>query len=667
MCFFHSTAEAGNHSHPSGLELKYIDRSVRPQDDLYGYTSGKWLKEAVLPAHRARFGSFDELRDKAELQVRAIIEELAQSRDLKPGSEAKKIADLYSSFMDEAKIEALDALPLKAEFAKIDAIQTRTDLWARLGAFNLEGVNTPIGLGIEQDGKDSTRYLVHLSQSGIGLPDRDYFLKDDDAKLKSARVAYQAHIAKVLGMMGEPDPEGQASRVIAFETQLAQVQWTKVAMRDPIKTYNKLTLPALKTLAPEYDWEPLLLASGISMDQVHELIVTTPSFFSESGKVIEGASLQTLKSYLKWHAARHLMPYLSKRFADADFEFYGKTLRGIPENRPRWKRGVGMVEMALGEAVGKIYVERHFPPKAKARMDALVANLMTAYRQSMQNLEWMSAETRTAAQLKLSKFNIKIAYPQKWRDYQGLEVIPGDVVGNVTRHAIFESQRQIARLGKPVDREEWLMTPQTVNAYYNPAMNEIVFPAAILQPPFFNFEADEAVNYGGIGAVIGHEISHGFDDQGSQYDGDGNLRDWWTQEDHAQFDQRTNRLVAQYERYEPVKGYHVNGKLTLGENIADNSGLAIAYKAYQLSLEGKPAAVIEDMTGEQRFYMGWAQVWRGKARESEAIRLIKVDPHSPAEVRGNAPLVNQPGFYNAFGVKSGDKLYLPEAERVTIW
>lgn len=326
-----------------------------------------------------------------------------------------------------------------------------------------------------------------------------------------------------------------------------------------------------------------------------------------------------------------------------------------------------MVESILGDAVGKIYVERHFPPKAKARMDALVANLMTAYRQSMQNLDWMSAETREAAQLKLSKFNVKIGYTKKWKDYSGLEVIHGDVVGNVTRASVFESNRHIARLGKPVDREEWLMTPQTVNAYYNPAMNEIVFPAAILQPPFFNAESDEAVNFGGIGAVIGHEISHGFDDQGSQYDGEGNLRDWWSPEDHAQFDQRTNRLIAQYERYEPVKGYHVNGKLTLGENIADNSGLAIAYKAYQLSLGGRPAEIIEGMTGDQRFYMGWAQIWRGKARESEAIRLIKVDPHSPAEVRGNAPLVNQPGFYSAFGVQSGDKLYLPEPERVTIW
>ncbi len=667
MCFFQTAAEADDHSHPSGLALKYIDRTVRPQDDLYGYTSGKWLKDAELPADRARFGSFDELRDKAELQVRAIIEELAASKDLKQGSDAQKIADLYSSFMDEAKIEALDDQPLKAEFAKIDLIQSKADLPAMFGAFNLKGIHTPIGLGIEQDGKDSTRYLLHLSQDGIGLPDRDYFLKEEDAKLKSARIAYQAHITKVLKMMGEPDAEGQASKIVAFETALAQAQWTKVALRDPLKTYNKFSLTELKALAPEFDWDHLLPASGIPMNQISDLIVATPSFFSETGKMMEATPVEIFKSYLKWQAARRLMPYMSKRFVDADFEFYSKNLRGIPENRPRWKRGVGMVEMALGEAVGKIYVDRHFPPKAKERMDALVGNLMTAYRQSMQNLEWMSAETRTAAQLKLSKFNVKIGYTKKWRDYQGLSVVRGDVVGNATRAAVFESEREIARLGKPVDRDEWLMTPQTVNAYYNPAMNEIVFPAAILQPPFFNFEADDAVNYGGIGAVIGHEISHGFDDQGSQYDGDGNLRDWWSQEDHAQFDQRTNRLVSQYEHYEPVKGYHVNGKLTLGENIADNSGLAIAYKAYLLSLAGKPAATIEDMTGEQRFYMGWAQVWRGKVRESEAIRLIKVDPHSPAEVRGNAPLVNQPGFYSAFGVQSGDKLYLPEPERVTIW
>lgn len=667
MCFFHTSAEANDHSHPSGLELNYIDRSVRPQDDLYGYTSGIWLKDAELPSDRARYGSFDELRDKAELQVRTIIEELASRKDLTPGSDAQKIADLYNSFMDEDAIEAIDDQPLKSEFAKIDAIQSKSELWSHLGALNLVGVNTPIGIGIEQDGKDSTRYLVYLMQDGIGLPDRDYFLKEDDTKLKAARSAYVEHITQVFTMMGEPHPAEQAKEILAFETALAQAQWSKVALRDPIKTYNKFTPEGLKTLAPQIEWDPLLAASGLPMNQVHELIVSTPSFFEETGKRMDVTSLDTLKSYLKWHAAKRWMPYLSKRFVESDFNFYNKTLRGIPENRPRWKRAVGLVEMSLGEAVGKLYVERHFPPAAKARMDALVGNLMTAYRQSIQNLTWMSAETRAAAQRKLSQFNVKIAFPNKWRDYKDLEVIHGDVVGNIQRHAVFESRRQIARLGKPVDREEWLMTPQTVNAYYNPAMNEIVFPAAILQPPFFNFEADDAVNYGGIGAVIGHEISHGFDDQGSQYDGDGNLRDWWSKDDHLQFDLKTERLIAQYERYEPVKGYHVNGKLTLGENIADNSGLAIAYKAYQLSLNGQPPAVIEEMTGEQRFYMGWAQVWRGKARESEAIRLIKVDPHSPAAVRGNAPLVNQPGFYNAFGVKPGDKLYLPEPERVTIW
>ena len=666
MCFFHGAAHAEG-GQPSGIDLHYVDATVRPQDDLYTYTSGKWLRETALPPDRARYGSFDQLRDKSELEVRAIIEELAANTDLPAGSEERKIADLYRSFMDETQIEKLDDQPLKKLFAHIDQIKTRAGIPQLIGEFNLEGLSTPVNMGVEPDERNSTRYVLHLDQGGIGLPDRDYFLKDDDAKMKSIRAAYQAHIARTFEMLGETDPAGKAARVVAFETALAKAQWSKVELRDPVKTYNKFSRQSLAELAPGYAWDQLLSASGVPLKAIDDIVVTTPSFFKTTSALLQTGELGDLRDYLKWQAARTNMPLMSKRFVDADFDFYGKTLRGIPENRPRWKRGVGLVEGALGEAIGKIYVARHFPPTAKARMDKLVGNLMLAYRQSIDGLSWMTPTTKAAAQAKLAKYTVKIGYPTRWRSYEALQIDAHDLAGNARRSAVAESERQIARLGKPIDREEWGMTPQTVNAYYNPVMNEIVFPAAILQPPFFNFEADDAVNYGGIGAVIGHEISHGFDDQGSQFDGDGNLRDWWTADDHKQFDERTSRLVAQYDAFESVPGYHVNGKLTLGENIADNSGLAISYKAYLLSLGGKEAPVIDKLTGPQRLYVGWAQVWRGKTRESEAIRLVKVDPHSPAAVRGNAPLVNQPGFYEAFAVKPGDKLYADPAARVTIW
>ena len=667
MCFFHGAAARADGPAPAGLELQYRDTTVRPQDDLYAYTSGKWLKEVELPADRARFGAFDAVHDRAELQIRAIIEELVAAKDLKPGSDAAKIADLYRSFMDEAHIETLDDQPLKALFARIDALKDRSGLPALLGSLGLEGVNTPIDFSIQQDARDSTRYVVDMAQSGLGLPDRDYYLKDDDARLKGFREAYLKHVATSLAMAGISDADAKAARIVAFETELARIQWTKVELRDPVKTYNKFARADLAKLAPGFDFNALLTGSQVPLAKVDDVIVDTPSFVTGAARLLADTPLDVVKDYLKWHALRGEMPLLSKRFVDADFAFYSNTLRGIPENRPRWKRGVGLVEGALGEALGRIYVERHFPPTAKARMDALVGNLLAAYRKSIDGLSWMSAPTKAAAQEKLNKLTVKIGYPKKWRDYGALDIIPGDVTGNAKRATLFAAKREIAKLGEPIDRDEWGMTPQTVNAYYNPLMNEIVFPAAILQPPFFNFEADDAVNYGGIGAVIGHEISHGFDDQGSQFDANGNLRDWWTEADHKQFDERTGRLVAQYDRYEPVKGYHVNGKLTLGENIADNSGLAISYKAYELSLNGKPAPVIDGLTGEQRLYMGWTTVWRSKTRESEVILRLKTDPHSPADVRGNAPLVNQPGFYEAFGVKAGDKLYLPPAERVTIW
>ncbi len=666
MCFFHAEAQA-DAPKGSGLDLSYVDAAVRPQDDLYRHLSGKWLRDEPLPGDRARYGSFDKLADDAELKTRAIIEDFASRSDLPAGSDGRKIADLYHSFMDEATIEKLDSKPLLALFRHIDQTHDRAHLPQLMGDLSDRGITLPIAPGVSQDERNSTQYAVHVFQDGLGLPDRDYYLKDDDARLLEVRKAYEAYIVQVLTMLKQPAPAAAAKRILAIETLLAKAQITKVALRDPVKTYNKMSLADLKLIAPAYGWEEFFKAAGIPLQHVQEIIVGTPSFFEDTTKAWAELPMTDIRLYLKWQAARAMSPLLSKRFEQAHFDFYGKALRGIPENRPRWKRAVELVQRGLGESVGREYVERHFPPQAKARMDELVANLMTAYRQSIDGLTWMTPATREAAQAKLAKYSVKIGYPKTWRDYSKLQVRPDDLVGNRVAIAHFLNAREIAHLGQPVDHEEWEMTPQTVNAYYNPGKNEIVFPAAILQPPFFDFQADEAVNYGGIGAVIGHEISHGFDDAGSQFDGDGNLRDWWTKEDHAGFAERTGKLVAQYERYEPIPGYKVNGRLTLGENIADNSGLAIAYKAYRLSLAGKEAPVIDGMSGDQRLYMGWAQVWRGKARDSEAIRLLKVDPHSPAAVRGNAPLVNQPGFYSAFGVKEGDKLYLPEDQRVILW
>ncbi len=502
-------------------------------------------------------------------------------------------------------------------------------------------------------------------QSGLGLPDRDYYLKDD-AKLKDARAKYLTHVAKMLGMVGDAEAETHAAAILNLETELARLQWTRVDNRDPVKTYNKTAIADLPKLMPGYDWRRYVRGTDID-GKVDSVIVSQPSYFSGLDKLMAATPLPVWKAYFKWHVLAAAAPYLSKSFVDERFAFRGTVLSGIPQNRARWKRGIALLDEAMGEALGKLYVAKYFPPENKARMEALVRNLLDAYRRDIDTLDWMSPGTKKGAQEKLSKLVMKIGYPNTWRDYAALQISRDDLWGNVMRANEFEYRRNLDKLGKPVDRNEWQMTPQTVNAYYNPPMNEIVFPAAILQPPFFDARADDAVNYGGIGGVIGHEISHGFDDNGSQYDADGNLRDWFTPEDHEKFKSKTRALVAQYEAYEPVPGFHINGELTLGENIADNSGLAITYKAYHLSLAGRAAPVIEGLTGDERLYLGWAQVWRGKVREADAIQHIKADPHSPPAVRGTAPVVNQEGFYAAFGVKEGDKMYLPPGRRVTIW
>ena len=650
----------------SGIDIRNMDTSVRPQDDFYAYANGAWLKNTAILADKSRWGSFDELRETALSNLRVIVDSVAAQKDNAPGSEAQKIGDLYRSFMDEARRESLGLTPLQADFARIDALKDKTELPALIGYFNQMRITAPFVLRVVQDAKDATQYAVTLYQSGLGLPDRDYYLNETDAKLKDARIKYQALIEKTLTAAGEKDAALRAKEIVALETDLAKAQWTRVENRDPVRTYNKFELARLTELVPGYDWNAQLRAADLD-GKVTSVIVGQPSYLTGFGKAVEGTPLPTWRAYFKWHLISQYAPYLSKSFVDDSFAFNGTLLRGVPANEDGWKRGVRLIEGSLGEALGKRYVEKHFPPENKARMEKLVVNLVAAFRESIDGLDWMSVATKKEAQAKLATINPKIGYPTKWRDYSAIVVTKDDLIGNLKRVSVAESKRNIAKLGKPVDREEWGMTPQTVNAYYNSRLNEIVFPAAILQPPFFNAAADDAVNYGGIVAVIGHEIGHGFDDSGSQSDAVGNLHNWWNKDDREKFSAKTKSLITQYNGYSPLPGYHVNGALTLGENIGDNSGLAVAYKAYRTSLAGKTSPVIDGFTGEQRVFLGWAQVWRGKARDDSTIVLLKTDPHSPFEVRGNATLKNQPGFYQAFSVKAGDKMYLPPEQRVTIW
>ena len=667
----------------SGVQMQYVDDAVRPQDDLYRHLNGKWLDAFEIPPDKGLYGAFTLIDDQAQEQLRSIVESLTAASAGTPASagasagdtdapgadaaraDAQKVADLYASFMDEPRLEALGLNPLKAQFAEIDALADKRDIPALIARFNRTGAGAPYDIDINPDAKDSTRYAAIISQSGLGLPDRDYYLKDDP-KLKDARGKYLLHVEKMLAMAGVPNPKQGAADILKLETSLAEMQWTRVENRDPEKTYNKIPMDELGALMPGYDWPRYLVGSGI-LGKTDYVIVRQPSYLRGVDKLMADTPLAVWKSYFKWHQLAYAAPYLSKAFVDERFAFTGTDLRGIPQNQPRWKRGIALLDSSIGEAIGRLYVAKYFPPRNKARMEELVRNLVEAYRRDIETLDWMSAETKKGAGEKLAKMVTKIGYPATWRDYGALQIARDDLWGNILRATEFEYQRGVAKLGKPIDRAEWHMTPQTVNAYYNPGMNEIVFPAAILQPPFFDAAADDAVNYGGIVAVIGHEVSHGFDDTGSQYDAEGNLRDWFTPADHAKFAAKTKALVTQYQAYQPLGGYHVNGELTLGENIADNSGLAIAYKAYQLALAGRTSPVIDGFTGEQRFYLGWVQVWRAKVRDDEAVQRIKTDPHAPPAVRGTAPLVNQTGFYAAFGIKPGDRMYLPPEQRISVW
>ncbi len=652
----------------SGLDAATFDRNVRVQDDLYLAINGKWLTETDIPSDKSNYGSFTVLADLSQERIRKIIE-AAAADDHEQGSDAQKVGDFYKSFMDEARAEQLGYRPIKADLEKIDALKTHEDVIKYFGYAQTVGVGTPIGMFVTQDDKDSTRYIVGVVQSGTSLPDRDYYLEEDE-RYTQAQDALRKYITELFALAELPS-EDVADEIYEVEKQLATAQWPRVRLRNADERYNLFTFEEICESSPNL--MPREFFAAAKLPAPGDINVMTPSYFEELENIVVETPVETWKNYLRFNLLDWAAPYLSSAFVDARFNFHSKELAGVPEQKPRWKRGVELVAGgagsfgALGEVVGRLYVEEYFKPEAKARMQMLVDNLLRAYETSIDGLSWMTDETKAKAQEKLAKFTTKIGYTNKWRDYSKLDVEPDDLMGNIKRSTTVEYERMTGKLGQPIDREEWGMTPQTVNAYYNPGKNEIVFPAAILQPPFFNMESDDAVNYGGIGAVIGHEISHGFDDQGSKYDGDGNLRNWWNAKDRDAFKNLTQQLIDQYSEYSPLPGKNVNGEFTLGENIADLSGLSIAYKAYQLSLEGQEAPVIDDWTGDQRFFMGWSQVWRRKYRDAEMIRRLKTDPHAPSWYRANGPVINIDAFYTAFGVEPGDALYRAPEERIYIW
>ena len=645
----------------SGIQTADMDVSARPQDDLFQYANGTWLRNVAIPADRASYGVDAMMSERSLVQQRELIEAAKGSAD----AEARKVGDLYASFMDEPRIEALGVKPLQGDLQRIARIRRSSDFTELMAYLDRINVPTPIATGVRPDSKHSTQYAFWLGQSGLGLPDRDYY-SSSEPRLVEFRAKYRTHIEAMLHLLGDADAGKQADDILALETSLAKIQWTRVANRDPQKTYNPQTLEQLQALAPAIAWNKFLAASGVPQP-LPAIIVRQPDYLQGLSQLLESTPVGTWKSYFRFRLLSNRAVFLSKAFLDEDFAFYQGVLRGTPSNTERWKRGVRLVDRMMGEASGKLYVAKYFPPQTKARIDALVGNLLKAYSQSIDQLPWMSAATKVEAQAKLRKINVKIGYPSRWRDYGKLSISPTDLLGNVTRANAFENQRNLAHLGAPIDRNEWSMTAPTVNAYYNPTVNEIVFPAGILQPPAFDPAADDAFNYGSAGATIGHEISHGFDDSGSQYDSDGNLRDWWTAEDHAKFKAQTEILIKEYNAFEPVPGFHVNGALTLGENIADIAGIEIAYKAYRASLAGREPPVIDGMTADQRFYVGFAQSWMGKSRDESTIAQVKSDPHSPVKYRVNGVVVHMPTYYSAFKVMPGDKMYLAPESRVTLW
>ncbi len=646
----------------SGLELESFDRTARPQDDLNQFVNGRWLATTSIPADRSSVGSFDRLEETSTQQLRQIVDRLSRPGGSQDAND-RAVVNLYRSYMATARLEHLGVKPLSTLLSTVDNIQTRADLAAAFGQLGRDGVIVPIAAQVHPHQKRSTEYVFDLNQSGLGLPDRDYYLGDDAALLK-VRTAYKAHVARTLSLAGSKNAETAADDILAIETAIATKQWTRVENRDPVKTFNEVATSDLATALPDFDWARYFDAAGAHPLTVN---VSQPGYFNALSGVLAAHPLSAWREYLRWQVLRSYSPFLTDRLARESFAFYGTVLEGTPKQKERWKRGVALVDRQVGEALGRRYAETYFPPASKARVEELVRNLIATYSADIDTLDWMGPETKRSAHAKLDKILLKIGYPDHWRDYSTLQISPEDLVGNVLCTTEFEYDRMIAKLGHPVDRSEWDMTPSTINAYYNPTVNEIVFPAGILQPPFFNATADDAVNYGAVGAVIGHEISHGFDDEGSQFDAEGNLSNWWTESDRSAFNQKAQALIAEYAAFEPVPGFHINGELTLGENIADNSGLTIAYKAYLRSLNGQTAPVLDGFSGPQRFYLGFAQVWREKARDEAIIELIKSDPHSMARFRILGTVRNQTGYFDAFGVTSADKAWVDPADRVQMW
>ena len=646
----------------SGIDPTAMNRSVRPQDDLFRHVNGTWLENTPFPAEYASAGIGIMLFEKAQEDVRAILLEAAAAGDqATPGM--RRLGDMYASFMNEELVESRGIAPLAPLFAEIAAVDGPAALARFFGRAQGLGISVPVGVYVFPDARNSTHNVAYLSQDGLGMPNRDYYLRED-AEYVEFRRKYVAYLAKLFTLAGQADGAARATKILALETQIATDQWTPVQNRDPIATYNRHGLESAAALAPDFDWSAYLAASGLPSG---DFIVRQPSYITALGSQLASAELAVWKDYLTVRTIGAYARLLPAAFVEASFDFNSRTLRGTETLRPRWKRAVQETDGAMGEAIGAEYVRRHFPPEAKVRMDQLVKNLLAEFDHGIDSLDWMSAATKAEAHTKLAKIKVKIAYPDKWRDYSGLEIRPDDLAGNVMRANQFEWNWQAARAGKQKDPTEWFMTPQTVNAYYLPTNNEIVFPAAFLQPPLFNMAADDAVNYGAIGAVIGHEISHGFDDRGRQYDGDGNLRDWWTAEDNEKFKQKAAGLVKQYGAFEALPGLNVNGELTLGENIGDLSGAAVAYAAYIRSLNGAEAPVIDGYTGPQRFFLGYAQSWRTKWRDGLMREIVLTDPHAPSEFRANGVVANMDEFYAAFGVRDGDKLWRPDPERVKIW
>jgi putative endopeptidase len=644
-----------------GLDLTAPDKSVKPGDDFYRYANGHWLDTQKIPSDRSRWGTFDQLAEEADDHVRKLIQNLPAHAPA--GSIEQKVGDYYRAFMDESAIEAAGLKPTRPALDAIAAAHSYQDIATLMGRPDLV-LKSPIAVGISTDQKNPDRYLTDLGQSGLGLPDRDYYL-NQDAKFQEIRDQYRAHLEKMLALAGEHDAAGQARQILELETKIADSHWPRAKRRERDLTYNLRTFTDLERLTPDFPWKALLAASGLQDRQ--EFNVVEPDAVEKLGKLFTTVPVPVWQSYLEVHYLDSFAAVLPKPFDAEAFDFYGRKLNGQQEQRERWKRAVSAVSGELGEAVGQLYVKEYFPPAAKAQALELVENLRKAYSSHFQNVAWMTPETRKVAQGKLTTFRPKIAYPDKWRDYSSLEVRGTDAFGNQVRAEVFEWQRELKRVDQPTDRDEWGMTPQTINAYYNPTFNEIVFPAAILQPPFFDPKADAAVNYGAIGGVIGHEMGHGFDDQGAKSDAKGVLRTWWLPEDTVAFKQLVDKLAAQYDTYEALPGLHVNGRLTLGENIGDLSGMTMAYEAYRLSLHGKQPPVLNGLSGDQRFFLAWAQAWRGLIRDEKLRNQITTDPHSPSQFRVNGVLRNVDAWYSAFHVKPGDKLYLPRDQRVHIW